>query len=63
MAARCRARKNLRAPLPGALDCHAMLIPGGQNVQHLAPCASPAILDVLVIGVVTEAVLKSTVVV
>jgi hypothetical protein len=41
-----------------------MSIPGGQNVRHLAPCASPAIVDVVVIGVVTEAVLaKSTVVV
>jgi hypothetical protein len=37
-----------------------MLIPGGQNLQHLA---SPAIVDGVVIGVVTEAVLKSTVVV
>jgi hypothetical protein len=37
---------------------------GGQNVQHLVPCASPAVIDVVVIGVVTEAVLaKSTVVV
>jgi hypothetical protein len=59
--ARGRARKNLRASVPGALDCDAMLIPGGQNLQHLA---SPAIVDVVVIGVVTEAVLaKSTVVV
>jgi hypothetical protein len=41
-----------------------MSILGGQNVQHLAPCASPAIVDVVIIGVVTEAVLaKSTVVV
>jgi hypothetical protein len=41
-----------------------MSIPGGQNVQHLALCASPAIVDVVIIGVVTEAVLaKSTVVV
>jgi hypothetical protein len=37
---------------------------GGQNVRHLVPCASPAVVDVVVIGVVTEAVLaKSTVVV
>jgi len=40
-----------------------MSIPGGQNLKYLAPCASPAIVDVVVIGVVTEAVLaKSTVV-
>jgi hypothetical protein len=41
-----------------------MSIPGGQFMQHHAPCASPAIVDVVVIAVVTEAVLaKSTVVV
>jgi hypothetical protein len=41
-----------------------MSIPTGQNVRHLVPCASVAIIDVAVIGVVTEAVLvKSTVVV
>jgi hypothetical protein len=58
------SRRNLPASLPRALDCNAMSIPGGQNVQHLAPCASPAIVDVVIIGVVTEAVLaKSTVVV
>jgi hypothetical protein len=55
------ARTNLRASLPGALDCDAMTTFGGQNV---ALCASPAVVDVVVIGVVTEAVLaKSTVVV
>jgi hypothetical protein len=56
--------KNLRASPPRALHCGGMFIAGEQNVQHLAPCASPAIVDVVVIGVVTEAVLaKSTVVV
>jgi len=38
-----------------------MAIQGGQNVRHLVPCASPAIV---VVPVITEAVLvKSTVVV
>jgi hypothetical protein len=42
-----------------------MAIPAGQNVRHLVPCASTAVVvDVAVVGVVTEAVLiKSTVVV
>jgi hypothetical protein len=41
-----------------------MTIPGGQNVQHLVPCASTAVVDVVITRVVTEAVLaKSTVVV
>jgi hypothetical protein len=41
-----------------------MTIPAGQNVQYLVPRASTAIVDVAIIGVVTEAVLvKSTVVV
>src|SRR4029077_20441043 len=56
--------ENLRASLPEALCSDAMTIPAGQNVQRLVFCASPAVVDVAIIGVVTEAVLaKSTVVV
>jgi hypothetical protein len=41
-----------------------MTIPAGQNVRHLVPCASTAVVDVAVVAVITEAVLaKSTVVV
>jgi hypothetical protein len=41
-----------------------MMTPAGQNVRRLVPCASTAIVDVAIIGVVTEAVLvKSTVIV
>jgi hypothetical protein len=58
------APTNLGASLPGALDCDAMAIRGGQNVRHLVPCASPAVV-VAVVGVVTEAELaiKSSVIV
>jgi hypothetical protein len=55
---------NLGVFLPGALDCDAMAIRGGQNVRHFVPCASPAVVVALV-GVVTEAELaiKSSVIV
>jgi hypothetical protein len=51
----------LTATARGALDCVAMAIQGGQNVVL---CASPAVVVVAIVGVVTEAeLLKSSVVV
>ncbi|MBS1883965.1 MAG: hypothetical protein JSS97_13540 [Actinobacteria bacterium] len=59
---------NLSAPTRRAgdqLHCHAMAIQGGQSERHLVTCASPAVVVVAVVGVVTEAelVIKSSVVV
>jgi hypothetical protein len=68
LVARCSSGAALTqiyaCPYPGRYAGRAMTIPAGQNVQYLVPCASTAIVDVAIIGVVTEAVLvKSTVVV